>query len=147
VEGNRASVEPAEIEAILESQGRDRAHIVAVLSAIQARYNYLPEDALRLVAEKSRITPADLEGVSSFYPRFRRAPSGLHRIRVCVGTACHVKGGETIHDAFRQELEIPEGADTDPGGLFTLEKAACLGCCMLAPVVQIDDEADRKSVV
>jgi NADH-quinone oxidoreductase subunit F len=131
----------ADILAILDAHGRDRAHIVPILSAIQDRCHYLPEQALRLVAKNSSITLADLEGVSTFYPRFRREPSGLHRIRVCVGTACHVKGGETIYDAFRDALTIQQDADTDPQGLFTVEKAACLGCCMLAPVAQIDDDA------
>ena len=128
-----------DVDAILASTGRERRHIVAVLSRIQDRYHYLPEEALRRVVETSGITAADIEGVSTFYARFRRKPAGRHTIRVCVGTACYVKGGENIYDAFRLALKIGDRSDTDRDGIFTVEKAACLGCCMLAPVVQIDD--------
>jgi NADH-quinone oxidoreductase subunit F len=132
-------VTPADVDAILDAAGRERRNIVDVLLSIQDRYHHLPEPALRRVAEASAIAPADLEGVSTFYARFRSRPAGRHTIRVCVGTACYVKGGETIHDAFRLALGIGERSDTDRDGNFTIEKAACLGCCMLAPVVQIDD--------
>ena len=131
--------DPAEVDAILASTGRERRHLVAVLSRIQDRYHYLPDEALRRVVETSGITAADIEGVSTFYARFRRKPAGRHTIRVCVGTACYVKGGENIYDAFRLALKIGDRSDTDRDGLFTVEKAACLGCCMLAPVAQIDD--------
>jgi NADH:ubiquinone oxidoreductase subunit F (NADH-binding)/NADH:ubiquinone oxidoreductase subunit E/NAD-dependent dihydropyrimidine dehydrogenase PreA subunit len=134
-----AGADPADVDAILASTGRERRHVVAVLSRIQDRYHYLPEQALRRVVETSGITAADIEGVSTFYARFRRKPAGRHTIRVCVGTACYVKGGENIYDAFRLALRIGERSDTDREGLFTVEKAACLGCCMLAPVAQIDD--------
>jgi NADH-quinone oxidoreductase subunit F len=134
-----AGFDAAEVDAILDAEGRERENVVAVLRRIQERYGHLAEPALRRVAESSRITPADIEGVSTFYTSFRRKPAGRHTIRVCVGTACFVKGGENIHDAFRRVLRIEDGADTDRDGLFTLEKAACLGCCMLAPVAQIDD--------
>ncbi len=127
------------MDAILASSGRERRHLVAVLSRIQDRYHYLPEPVLRRVVETSDITAADIEGVSTFYARFRRRPAGRHTVRVCVGTACYVKGGENIYDAFRLALKIGERSDTDRDGLFTVEKAACLGCCMLAPVAQIDD--------
>ncbi len=139
---DRAGTEPgieAEVESILEQTGRDSRDTTAVLQAIQDRYHHIPDDALRQVAARSRITLADLEGVCTFYPRFRRMPSGLHTIRVCIGTACYVKGGETIYDAFRQALRVPAGSDTDPDGIFTVEKVACLGCCMLAPVAQIGE--------
>ncbi len=133
------SFDAAEVDAILASTGRERRHIVAVLSRIQDRYHYLPEPVLRRVVETSGITAVDIEGVSTFYARFRRKPAGRHTIRVCVGTACYVKGGENIFDAFRLALKIGERSDTDRDGVFTVEKAACLGCCMLAPVAQIDD--------
>jgi NADH:ubiquinone oxidoreductase subunit F (NADH-binding)/NADH:ubiquinone oxidoreductase subunit E/NAD-dependent dihydropyrimidine dehydrogenase PreA subunit len=132
-------IDLSDIDAILETTGRERKDTVAILSKIQDTYHFLPKEALRRIAQVTDITPADLEGVSSFYSRFRREPAGLHTVRVCVGTACFVKGGENIYDAFRVALRISEGADTDPDGLFTVEKAACLGCCMLAPVAQIDD--------
>jgi NADH-quinone oxidoreductase subunit F len=131
--------DPAEVDAILASTGSERRHLAAVLARIQDRYHYLPEEVLRRVVETSSITAADVEGVSTFYARFRGKPAGRHTIRVCVGTACYVKGGENIYDAFRLALRIGEKSDTDRDGLFTVEKAACLGCCMLAPCAQIDD--------
>ena len=131
-------VTPPDVDALLDAAGRERRNIVDVLLRIQDRYQHLPVTALRQVAATSAISPADLEGVSSFYPRFRSRAAGRHTIRVCVGTACYVKGGEIIHDAIRQALRLGADADTDRDGLFTVERAACLGCCMLAPVVQID---------
>jgi NADH:ubiquinone oxidoreductase subunit F (NADH-binding)/NADH:ubiquinone oxidoreductase subunit E len=77
-------------------------------------------------------------GVSTFYSQFRHTPIGQHIIRVCTGTACHVKGSELVYDAFCRELHIQEGQDTDPEARFTVQKIACLGCCTIAPVVQID---------
>ena len=127
------------VDTIVGSIGRRREHIIPILKAIQNAFGYLPEGALRRVCETTEIVPSDIEGVSTFYTRFRFSPSGRYIVRVCVGTACFVKGSDQIFDAFRRELEIPEGGDTDGAGLFTLEKAACLGCCMLAPAVQIDD--------
>jgi NADH-quinone oxidoreductase subunit F len=85
------------------------------------------------------FTPAQITAVASFYPRFRLKPGGIHNIQVCVGTACHVKGADEVFQAFRRYLHITENDDTDEAGLFTVEKVACLGCCMLAPAVRIDN--------
>ena len=113
--------------------------MIAILQAIQNHYRYLPEEALRAVCDRSEIIPADITGVSTFYDQFRHKPAGRHFVRVCHGTACHIKGAGRITDALRDYLKIPPDDDTDPDGVFTLEKVACLGCCTLAPVVQIDN--------
>ena len=134
----RPDLAPLELEALLERTGREPRHLVAILLAVQKRCGYLPEAVLLRLTELTSITPADIEGVSTFYAGFRRTPAGRHTIRVCVGTACFVKGAENIVGAFRQTLGIREDSDTDPQGLFTVERVACLGCCTLAPVVQID---------
>ena len=128
-----------DIDEIVAGVGTGKQRILPILKAIQERYHYLPDEALRRVCEVSDITPAAIEGVSSFYSLFRRVPAGRHTIRICVGTACFVKGADQIYSAFKLALRIPEKADTDRDRLFTVEKAACLGCCMLAPAVQIDD--------
>ena len=112
--------------------------MIPVLQAIQERYNYLPEEALRRVCEISEITPAQIVGVASFYSQFRFKPAGQHLIKVCVGTACHVKGAEQVYDAMKRELGLGENEDTTGSGKYTIEKVNCLGCCTLAPVVQID---------
>jgi len=124
---------------IVDEIGTKAGDVIPILHAIQREYNYLPESALRRVCDITDITPAAITGVSTFYSQFRHTPMGQHIIRVCVGTACHVKGSELVHDAFYRELHIGEGQDTDPEGQFTVQKIACLGCCTIAPVVQIDD--------
>ena len=114
------------------------AHMVLdILQEIQGHYNYLPAEALERVCELTGITPAVITGVSSFYSQFRFRPAGEHRIQVCIGTACHVKGAQTVYDGFKRHLDIGEGDDTDAERKFTVEKVACLGCCTLAPAVQI----------
>ncbi len=119
--------------------GKSGQYVIALLQAIQEHYRYLPEPALRRLCQISDITPAAVAGVSTFYTQFRHKPVGQHMIRVCHGTACHIKGAQAISDAIKTALKIPDGDDTDPDKLFTLEKIACLGCCTLAPVVQIDE--------
>jgi NADH-quinone oxidoreductase subunit F len=132
-------VDRAVIDAIAEHVGREPRHLVALLRAIQSHYRYLPVEALEHLAAVTGLSPAAITGVATFYPAFRLRPAGLHTVRVCVGTACHVKGAETVYHAFRHCLGIPDEDDTDAARLFTVEKVACLGCCMLAPAVQIDD--------
>ena len=112
--------------------------MIPLLQAIQKEFNYLPEEALRRVCEVTDITPGQILGVASFYSQFRLHPVGKHMIRVCVGTACHVKGAGLVFDAFHRELGLKGDEDTDASQTWTLEKVSCLGCCTLAPVVQID---------
>jgi NADH:ubiquinone oxidoreductase subunit F (NADH-binding)/NADH:ubiquinone oxidoreductase subunit E len=128
-----------EVDRIVGGIGYKPDAVIPILQAIQNRYNYLPEPALRRVCEISEITPAAIVGVATFYTQFRHQPVGEHIIQVCNGTACHVKSADLVHDALRRELHLPDGDDTDATGRFTLQKVACLGCCTLAPVVQIDD--------
>jgi len=116
--------------------GRKPEAAIPILQALQEHYGYLPEEALRHVCERSDITPAALAGVASFYDMFRFRPTGKHIVRVCRGTACHVAGVGRVEDALRRHLGIPEGADSDPDGQFTIEQVACLGVCTLAPVLQ-----------
>jgi len=119
--------------------GAGPENVLRILHAIQGHFGYLPREALERVCQITQITPASIEGVSSFYDHFRHRPVGRHIIHVCVGTACHVKGADRVHEAFYRHLGINEGEDTDAQKLFTVEKIACLGCCTLAPAVKIDD--------
>jgi NADH-quinone oxidoreductase subunit F len=128
----------SDIESILARTGTGRASVIPVLQEVQKKYNYLPEEALREVCARSEITPDQITGVASFYSQFRLKPVGKHMIRVCVGTACHVKGATLIFDALHRELKLTGDEETDANGQYTLEKVSCLGCCTLAPVVQID---------
>ena len=127
------------IDQLIQEKGTTKKSLIPILQAIQKEYNYLPEEALRYLAEKSEITASEIIGVASFYSQFRLQPVGEHMIKVCVGTACHVKGAVQVYDAFRREMKLEDGINTDAVGKYTIEKVACLGCCTLAPVVQIDD--------
>ncbi len=113
--------------------------VIPILQRLQGHYRFLPEDALRRVCELTEITPATIVGVSTFYTQFRHKPVGQHILHVCRGTACHVKGAGLVQDAFAHQLGLKNGEDTDADGRFTIQEVACLGCCTLAPVVQIDD--------
>jgi len=130
--------EPAIVDAIVSRHGSDRKAVIPILQAIQRQYRYLPQQALQHVCDITEITPADIAGVATFYSQFRHHPVGQHIISVCHGTACHVKKAQTVSDFLHRELNIGVDADTDAAKMFTVEKVACLGCCSLAPVMQID---------
>jgi NADH-quinone oxidoreductase subunit F len=127
------------VDRIVGKIGTAAGDVIPILHAIQNEYNYLPEPALRRVCQITDITPAAITGVSTFFSQFRHTPIGKHIIRICTGTACHVKGAELVFESFCRELNIAGEQDTDPEGLFTVQKIACLGCCTIAPVIQIDD--------
>jgi len=128
----------ADIDAIVRAHGGDPDAAIPILQDIQNRYRYLPVEALRRVCVTTAITPAQLAGVASFYMFFRHRPAGEHRLCVCHGTACHVKGAPQVQESIERLLKIGPGEDTDAERKFTVEKVACVGCCTLAPVVVID---------
>lgn len=127
------------VDKLIEKTGSTPDKVIPVLQAIQKEFNHLPEEALKRVFETTSITPSAIHGIATFYSQFRLKPVGEHIIKVCVGTACHVKGSMLVFEAFQRALKLEKNEDTDARMLFTLEKVACLGCCTLAPVVQIDD--------
>ena len=129
----------AAVDRIISEIGRERRCALPLLQAVQAQYHYLPLPALIRICETTEISPAQIEGVATFYSQFRRMPVGRHLVSVCHGTACHVAGAEKVTEAVRRHLRLEGEADTDSGKLFTVQKVACLGCCSLAPVVRIDD--------
>ncbi len=127
------------VDETIQQIGRGPEAVIPLLQRIQDHYRYLPDEVLHRLCDQTDITPASIEGVSTFYTQFRRQPVGRHLIHVCVGTACHVKGAQMVVDAFRGELHLQQGYDTDQAGQYTVQPVACLGCCTLAPVVQIDE--------
>ena len=127
------------IDDIVSRHGTSVESVIPILQEIQQEFHYLPEEALKRVCEITEITPARITGISTFYTQFRHQPAGKHTIRICAGTACHVKGSGHVYDAFRRELKLEDHEDTDKDGNFTIEKVSCLGCCTLAPVVKIDE--------
>ncbi|KPJ53325.1 hypothetical protein AMJ39_05075 [candidate division TA06 bacterium DG_24] len=124
------------VEESIERQGE---FLIAVLQDIQEHYNYLPEAALQEVAARLDIPLRDVYGVATFYRSFSLAPKGEHIVTVCLGTACHVRGGARIVEALARELEI-EAGETTPDLEFTLETVNCLGCCAIGPIVVVDGE-------
>ena len=123
--------------------GAAQGSVVELLLAVQEHYRYLPAEALHRVCELTEITPAQIAGTSSFYAQFRFHRPGDHTIKVCLGTACHIRGGERIAESIERELGIKLGQTTDDFR-YTLETVACIGACALAPTVVIDNEVQRK---
>jgi NADH-quinone oxidoreductase subunit E len=128
-----------DIALMLEGFRRDRGDLIPVLQMIQARHSYLSAGAIKLAADYLNMSPSEVYGVATFYNQFRFNPPGRHQIKVCLGTACHVKGGEIILERFERRLGISYG-QTTPDGEFGIERVACIGCCSLAPVTVVDDK-------
>jgi len=121
----------------LPGQGRDQTGLIAILEDLQAKYGYLPEEALRDVAQKTGRSLVDVYGVATFYRAFSLKPRGKHLISVCLGTACHVRGGQAVAREVEHQLGVKAG-ETTPDREFTLETVNCLGACALGPVVVVD---------
>ena len=124
---------------ILKDYGYDSAKLIPILQKIQDAYHYLPEDVMRFLANELKISPAKVFGVATFFAHFSTTPKGKHIIKVCNGTACHVKGSASIINAVKTKLKLKDGQETTDDMLFTLECVSCLGACGLAPVMVIDD--------
>ena len=122
----------------LEFKG-DRGDLIPVLQRTQEEYGYLQEDAIQKISRWLKMSENEIYGVATFYAQFRFHPPGEHHIKVCLGTACHVRGGEQILETAKTRLGIDTG-ETTPDGKYDLERVACLGCCALAPVVTFDDK-------
>ena len=138
VEANEEMI--AKVDAIIDRIGTSRQIIIPLLQALQHEFSYLPSAALEHIYERTEIDRAQLISVSTFYSQFRHIPYGKHLIKVCTGTACHVKGAGNVYYSFRRELKMEGDNITSDDQLFSIEKIACLGCCTLAPVVQIDEK-------
>ena len=126
--------------AILDKYQRNPNKLIPILQEMQVEYQYLPEEIMTFISTALEISPSTVYGVATFYANFTLEPTGKHIIRVCDGTACHVKKSEAILAAVEQELGLNRENKTTPDMLFTLEIVACLGACGLAPVVVIDDK-------
>ena len=140
------SVEQHEVQDILAQYDQDRDNLIPLLQDVQDRLHYLSPQALSAVAEHLQLSENDVFGVATFYAQFRFTPPGRHSIRVCLGTACHVRGGATLLEMIERSLGIGCG-ETTPDGRFDVERVACLGCCALSPVVQIDGEIFSRVTV
>ncbi|MBW1798211.1 MAG: NADH-quinone oxidoreductase subunit NuoE [Deltaproteobacteria bacterium] len=127
-----------DIASTLPALGTERGSLIPILQMIQERHAYVPTESIKMVAEHLNIATCEVYGVATFYNQFRFHPPGKHQIKVCLGTACHVKGGDIILENFERKLEIREG-ETTPDREFSFDRVACVGCCALAPVAVVDE--------
>ncbi len=125
---------------ILEQNNYDPIKLIPILQAVQDEYRYLPEKILTFVATSLGIPPAKVYGVATFYSHFALAPKGKYVIKVCDGTACHVKNSIPIVEAIYKKLNLSSSKQTTDDMMFTLETVSCLGACGLAPVVVINED-------
>ena len=131
------------IDKILARRGTSGNSCIAILQDIQRELGYVPVEATERVAEKTEISATQIWGVATFYTQFRFEPPGRHRICVCLGTACHVRGASELMKHLEDTLEVKSGRTTRDGR-FTLEEVRCLGACALAPVITIDGDYHPK---
>jgi NADH-quinone oxidoreductase subunit E len=128
---------------ILRRFARNRGNLIPILQELQGNLGYLPREAMLEAARFLDIPEIDVYSVVTFYNQFRLQPPGRHSIRVCLGTACHMKGGYITLDAWKRRLGIDQG-QTTPGGEFDLDTVACVGCCVMAPVTVVDNKPQGK---
>ncbi len=130
-------IELAQVDAIIDKHGTDRRALISLLLNIQDEFFYLPQEALERVAAKMDVPAVQVYQVARFYKAFSLQPRGKHLVTVCLGTACHVRGGERIVDQLGRLLQVAPGKTTEDR-LFTLQTVNCLGCCALGPVMVVD---------
>ena len=130
---------------VMEFKG-EPSDLIPLLQRVQAAEGYLTRDSVRAISRLLRISENEIFGVATFFAQFRFTRPGEHNLKVCLGTACHVRGGEQILDVLTRRLEVQPGEAT-ADGRYQLERVACLGCCALAPVVALDDKIYAQTSV
>jgi NADH-quinone oxidoreductase subunit E len=129
----------SKVDGVIDSFGGDLSQLIGILQDIQSHFNYLPREALVRVSEKLEIPISQVYSVATFFKAFSLKPRGRHQINVCLGTACHVRGGPRILGKLERDLKVEAGGTTEDLR-FTLDSVRCLGCCSLGPVVVIDND-------
>jgi NADH-quinone oxidoreductase subunit E len=127
-----------DVKTDLDKISKERSKLIPILQFIQSKIKYLPHTAIHLVADHLGISSSEVYGVATFYNQFRFNPPGRNPVKVCMGTACHVRGGDIILENFERKLEIKEN-ETTPDREFSIERVACVGCCALAPVAIVGE--------
>ena len=128
-----------DIDRLIEKHGHDESALIGIMQDVQKELNYLPQGILLKIAQRLDIPLSRIYSIATFYKAFSLLPRGKHKIGVCIGTACHVRGGQNIVEKLERELGIRSG-QTMNDLKFTLETVRCLGCCSLAPVMRIDKD-------
>ena len=138
---NHHKINTSKLDEILALYEYKKSNLIAILQKVQEVYKYLPEDAMIYIGTKIEgLSPATVFGVATFYAQFSLEPKGKFEIKVCDGTACHVRGSMPVLNAIKNKLDLKDGSMTTEDGLFSLETVSCLGACGLAPVVVINDK-------
>lgn len=132
-----------EFKDILLNHKRKRSELISLLQEIQERFGYISKEVIGQVADHLKLSPSEVFGVATFFSQFRFTKPGRHTVKVCLGTACHVRGGARILDFVQDELQVKPGGTTEDGR-FSLERIACFGCCALAPVMVVNDKVYGK---
>lgn len=137
------SYNPAFVEDIIKSFGSESSRVIQMLQDIQSKYRYIPREAVTQLSSTLEIPEPQIYHIATFYKAFSLEPRGKHEIKVCLGTACHIKGGKRIAEGFERSLNVKAGKTTSDK-MFTLETVNCLGACALAPLVQVDEDNHGK---
>ncbi len=132
--------DPAFLTLVLAETGTSTAALIPILQALQEKYRHLSEEAITHVANALRLSTATVYGVATFYAQFSLEPKGKYVIKVCDGTACHVRGSIPVYDSLRKRVNLEYGKSTTENRMYTVETVACLGACVLAPVITINDQ-------
>jgi len=138
-EKDYAEVDPARINEIIDHYRGKRWSLIPLLQEVQAEFGYVPPEAIEPIAEGLGLFPSQVQGVISFYTGLYTTPRGKNVVKVCRGTACHVRGGKTILKLIKQQLDLDEG-ETSSDLQYTLETVACIGVCALAPNMVINND-------
>jgi NADH-quinone oxidoreductase subunit E len=131
------------VEALIDSYVRKKEQLISLLQDVQAEFNYIPQDVMIKISQKLEIPLSQVFSVATFFKAFSLKPRGRHTITVCLGTACHIKGGQRLVDKMQRDFGLQPG-ETTKDERFTLETANCLGCCALGPVVVIDGKYESQ---
>lgn len=131
----------AELDEIIQSIGAKKSNLIAILQKVQEKYRYLPEEAMTYIGTKiDDLSPATVFGVATFYAQFSLEPKGKYEIKICDGTACHVRGSMPVYESVIQRFKLTDGKFTTEDGMFSIETVSCLGACGLAPVVVVNEK-------
>lgn len=135
-----------EMEEILRKHPKQKDSLIAILNEVQERYGYIPKQCQMEISKYLEMPMAEIYGVITFYSRFTTSPKGKYNIAVCLGTACFVKGSQSILDRIKERLKI-SGGETTPDGKFSIDEVRCVGACGLAPVFMVNDEVYGNATV
>ena len=139
-----SNVNYSKVDKILERYEYKKSNLIAILQEVQAHYNFLPENVMTYLGTKMNVSPATVFGVATFYSQFSLEPKGKYVVKICDGTACHVRGSMPVYNAVMNRLKLTDGKFTTEDGLFSFFSVSCLGACGLAPVCVINEKIYPK---